>query len=369
MRLAREFAVDAVHVSADVTPYAARRAARLRAALPCPLVQHDGGVTAVPPGRAGPKSGGPARVFTPYHRSWLAALGWRAVAEPPARVTIPAVLDPGDVSTDGATPAGETTARRAADAWLDGSLASYDVGEPPGHDDLAADSTSRLSAWLHFGALSSYELARTLDLDAPGAAAFARQLAWRDFFAQCLADRPDAAHADFRGRGDHWRDDPAALDAWRAGRTGIPLVDAGMRQLLAEGWMHNRARLVTASFLTKTLHADWRAGAAHFAAHLADADVANNVLNWQWAAGTGTDARPNRVLNPLRQAERYDPSGDYVRRYVEELAAVPGPAVHQPWRLARPPAGYPAPIVDLAQARARFLAGRNGSVARPETVA
>jgi deoxyribodipyrimidine photo-lyase len=129
-----------------------------------------------------------------------------------------------------------------------------------------------------------------------------------------------------------------------------------MRQLLAEGWMHNRARLIVGSFLTKTLYVDWRAGAAHFFRHLLDGDIANNCLNWQWVAGTGTDTRPNRVLNPLRQAERFDPEGEYVRRYVPELSAVDGKYVHRPWE--KPVRGYPMPIVDLAEGRARFLAAR-----------
>ena len=134
-----------------------------------------------------------------------------------------------------------------------------------------------------------------------------------------------------------------------------------MRQLLREGWLHNRARLIVASFLTKHLYVDWRLGAAHFLEHLVDGDIANNQLNWQWVAGTGADSRPNRVLAPLRQAQRFDPDGTYVRRYVEELAGVEGAAVHQPWALpddVRAELDYPAPLVDLAEARERFLAHR-----------
>jgi deoxyribodipyrimidine photo-lyase len=188
---------------------------------------------------------------------------------------------------------------------------------------------------------------------------FVRQLAWRDFHHQVLAARPRAAHDDYRPRGDRWRDDEHALAAWQAGETGIPIVDAGMRQLLAEGWMHNRARLIVGSFLTKTLYVDWRAGAAHFFRHLLDGDVANNCMNWQWVAGTGTDTRPNRVLNPLRQAERFDPDGEYVRRYVPELSDVDVRYVHRPWELPdKEHKGYPPPIVDLAEGRARFLAAR-----------
>jgi len=176
-----------------------------------------------------------------------------------------------------------------------------------------------------------------------------RQLAWRDFLHQVTAAFPAIATTDYRPRPTGWRRDDDALAAWRSGRTGIPIVDAGMRQLLAEGWMHNRARLITASFLTKTLGLDWRHGAAHFFRWLVDGDIANNAGNWQWAAGTGNDTRPNRVLNPIRQAHRFDADGEYVRRHVPELAAVPGRAVHEPWRLSkaeRAGLDYPAPLLD-----------------------
>jgi deoxyribodipyrimidine photo-lyase len=156
------------------------------------------------------------------------------------------------------------------------------------------------------------------------------------------------ARRDYRPRRGGWRRDPEALAAWRAGLTGYPIVDAGMRQLAREGFMHNRARMIVASLLTKTLRIDWRPGAAHFASLLCDADAANNAGNWQWVAGTGNDTRPNRILNPLRQARRFDPDGDYVRRYVAELADVAGRAVHEPWRLApaeRRALRYPPPIV------------------------
>jgi deoxyribodipyrimidine photo-lyase len=149
------------------------------------------------------------------------------------------------------------------------------------------------------------------------------------------------------GATESWRSDGHALEAWRAGQTGVPIVDAGMRQLLDEGWMHNRARLITASYLTKHLNCDWRDGAAWYDAHLLDADVANNYGNWQWVAGTGTDTKPYRRFNPVRQALRFDPDGEYVRRYVPELAGVPGKAVHTPWDLdpaERRTLKYPDPL-------------------------
>ena len=192
-----------------------------------------------------------------------------------------------------------------------------------------------------------------------GAEPFVRQLAWRDFYHQVLAARPDASWADFRHRGDHWVSDPAGLDAWREGRTGFPVVDAAMRQLLREGYMHNRARMVVASFLTKDLGIDWREGARHFLTWLTDGDVANNNLNWQWTAGTGTDTNPNRIFNPTVQGQRFDPDGVYVRRYVDELAAVPGGgAVHTLGPIERAAAGYPEPILDHHAAIAEYRARR-----------
>ena len=160
---------------------------------------------------------------------------------------------------------------------------------------------------------------------------------------------PDIARKNYRP-GTAWpqdHQDQAALDAWRAGQTGIPIVDAGLRQLAAEGFMHNRARMITASFLTRNLGIDWRHGYAHFGALLADGDVAANAGNWQWVAGTGNNTRPNRVLNPLRQAQRFDHDGRYVRRYVPELAGLDPADIQTPWKLAPIP-GYPRPIVELS---------------------
>ncbi|HXJ34490.1 MAG TPA: FAD-binding domain-containing protein, partial [Candidatus Eisenbacteria bacterium] len=197
-----------------------------------------------------------------------------------------------------------------------------------------------------------------------GAEAFLRQLCWRDFYLQLLAARPDLPYADYRPRGDEWHEDEEAFTAWRDGLTGYPIVDAAMRQLRLEAWMPGRARLLAASFLVKDLRLDWRLGAAHFAELLVDGDVASNSGNWQWVAGTGTDTRPNRVFNPVRQAMRFDPSGDYVRRYVPELGSLPPKTIHQPWTLgaeALARLGYPAPLVDHAEASAAFVGSRAGS--------
>ena len=213
-------------------------------------------------------------------------------------------------------PGGETAGRRRLSAWLRTGVAAYDSA----HDDLAADATSRLSPYLHFGCVSPLEVACRAE-EVAGAAAFVRRLACRDFFHQLLAARPETTREDMRPRGERWSDDRETLEAWKNGETGCPIVDAAMRQLLREGYMHNRARLIAASFLVHDLRVDWRAGARHFFDWLVDGDVANNVGNWQWVAGTGASPRPGRALDPLRQARRFDPDGAYVRRHLSERAA------------------------------------------------
>jgi len=344
VRLALDHDAGSVHLSEDVSAYAQQRERRLGRALGATRIGLDThpGVTVVPPGDLAPAGSDHFRVFTPYWRRWRAE-PHRPVLELPARVTTPAGVDWGEIPAleelvSGETapelpPGGETEGRRRLGEWLGQGLARY--GER--RDDLAADATSALSPYLHFGCLSPGEVAAR-SFGAEGGEEFVRQLCWRDFHHQLLAANPELAHEDMRSRGAPWRDDDEALEAWKAGRTGYPLVDAGMRQLLREGWMHNRARLVTGSFLTKHLGIDWRVGAAHFFEHLVDGDVANNTGNWQWVAGTGADSRPYRMLNPYRQAERFDPHGAYARRYVPELGTL----------------DYPDPIVVHEAAVARF---------------
>jgi deoxyribodipyrimidine photo-lyase len=314
-----------VYASEDVSAYAQKRERRLRRTLAGSRIALETfpGVTVVPPGDLAPADADHYRVFTPYWRRWREQPR-RDVLPAPVRIALPDGVDAGLMAglgvLAGGTPAselpagGESAGRRRIDAWLDDGLARYGALA----DDLAADATSRLSPYLHFGCVSAGEVvARALERE--GAEPFVRQLCWRDFNHQLLAARPEIAHEDLRPRPGPWRDDEEALAAWRDGRTGHPLVDAGMRQLRREGFMHNRARLVTASFLTKHLRIDWRRGAEHFFELLADGDVANNTANWQWVAGTGTDSRPNRRLSPERQAARFDPDGVYMRRYIPEL--------------------------------------------------
>jgi Deoxyribodipyrimidine photolyase len=342
MRLAGETGATAVYVSADVTGYAQRRQRRL--AAECARHRMDfrafPGVTVVPPDALRPEGGDHYRVFTPYWRAW-AAEPRRRILPPPAVVRLPDGLDPGPLPYVGAAPygplrGGETEGRRRMTLWLRHCLEGYAEAK----DDLAGETTSRLSPYLHFGCLSPLELA------ALGAASedFVRRLCWRDFHHQVTRAFPAIRRRDYRPRrGRRWTDDKEAMEAWREGRTGLPIVDAAMRQLAAEGWLHDRARLIVAAYLTRCLGLDWRIGADHFAEHLLDADVAVNCGSWQWVAGTGNDTRPGRAFNPVRQAKRFDPDGDYVRRHVPELAHLPRSLIHEPWKVSAV-RDYPSPI-------------------------
>jgi deoxyribodipyrimidine photo-lyase len=355
--LARRTGAAEVFVAADVSGYAQRRQRRLAEALGRErrALRPLSSVTVVPPGRLAPEGKDHSMVFTPYFRKWAIA-DRRDIIEAPRRLCPPDDLDRGRVPereeicpgpTSPHLPGGgERTARVLLDEWLGHGINEYEQR----HDDLAADATSRLSPYLHFGCLSPTEAVTRAEGRGAGREAFVRQLAWRDFHHQVLAARPDAASADYRPRGHSWRRDDSRIGAWREGRTGVPIVDAGMRQLAAEGWMHNRARLIVAAYLTRDLSIDWRLGARHFFDLLVDGDLANNTMNWQWVAGTGNDTRRDRPFNVMRQAGRFDPAGDYVRRYVEELAGVDGPAVHRPWRLdeaERRALRYPEPLTDV----------------------
>jgi deoxyribodipyrimidine photo-lyase len=350
-----------IHVAEDVSGYAARRLARLAdaaAGARIGVTRHPG-ITVLRPGAIRPPGGAAYQIFTPYYRRWLDAPR-RPPAATPARITLPGGIDPGRIPQLGeltaATPSaaadtagGESAGRARLQRWAGDHLDAYDAAR----DDLAADRTSRLAPYLHLGCLSPAAVAADLG-GRRGGAAFVRQIAWRDFFHQVLAARPDAASRDYRGRGDRWADDTGALAAWQAGQTGYPVVDAGMRQLAAEGFLHNRARMIVASFLTKDLHIDWRQGAAHFLRYLLDGDIACNQLNWQWVAGTGTDANPHRIFNPTLQGRRFDPAGDYVRRYVPELSGLPASVIHEPPAAVREALGYPPPLVDHHAAIAEY---------------
>lgn len=344
---------DVVHLTAGVSSYARARERRLRAVA---RVRTFPGLAVVEPGAVAPAGGDHYRVFTPYWRAWSEA-SRRDLAADPLPVQLPADVEAGEVPalgdvvsgtpSPGLPPGGEQEGLRRLEAFLDGPLRAYsEARDVPG-----VEGTSRLSPYLRFGCVSPLEAA--VRAEAAGGADFAWQLAWRDFYLQLLAAFPRLSSDDYRPREREWRSDPEALEAWMSGRTGIPIVDAGMRQLALEGWMHNRVRMLAASLLTKNLGLDWRLGLAHFSKLLVDGDAASNPGNWQWVAGTGTDTRPNRVFNPIRQAHRFDPDGDYVRRYVPELEPLRAPEVHEPWRLGPlglEELGYPPPLVELPAA-------------------
>ena len=361
--VAAEVAASAVHVSLATDPYGRRRDAAVEAALgPAPLVA-TGSPYALDPGLLRTRGGGPYQVFTPFRAAWLDH-GWPGPAPPPARCDWARMRSDGvpSVRVDIPLPEpGETAARRRWAEFAADGLADY--AERRDRPDL--DATSHLSTALAVGELHPRTVLADLAGSSAAVATFRSELAWREFHADVLWHHPEAAQRSLRDvvAEESWADgehEAAALAAWTAGRTGYPLVDAGMRQLLGEGFVHNRVRMVVASFLVKDLHVRWQRGAAHFLDHLVDADLANNQLNWQWVAGTGYDAAPyHRVFNPVTQAHRFDPDGDYVRRWVPELREVPGSAVHEPWRLPDgPPAGYPGPIVDHAVERKVALAAR-----------
>lgn len=355
-RLARESGARSVHIAADFGPYGASRDLAVER-----LMDQDGSALirtgspyAVSPGRIRNATGGPYRVFTPFYRAWRRH-GWRLPTQaPPADTqwaTCPSLPIPADnidaASTEPVLPdAGEPAGQARWIHFRDEQLAQY--SEQRNHP--AEHGTSRLSVDLKFGTVHP----RTLLADL-GAAddAFARQLAWREFYAAVLHFWPDSARTSYLPRMTTlaWATGPQAeghFASWQQGRTGYPLVDAGMRELAATGWMHNRVRMVAASFLVKDLHIAWLRGARHFMRHLVDGDLANNQHGWQWTAGTGTDAAPYyRILNPVTQSQRFDPSGAYIRQWIPELKGLDAPHIHTPWESPDgPPNGYPDPIVN-----------------------
>jgi deoxyribodipyrimidine photo-lyase len=377
-RLAAQAGAAAVLWTSDVSPYAVRRDRAVMDALRAqgiePRPQSGGYMADV--SRPRTKDGRPFSVFSPFFRAWE-GLPRRAVLPAPAvvpplpdgldRGTLPTAQDP--LAEPIAVP-GERAARARLEAFLGAPLEAYDRR----HDDLTG-GTSVLSPYLRWGQLSPREIEGRLEpllAQVPkeswaqtGPGAFRRQLAWRDFYAHVLLSFPGNIRHEFQPRFRErlrWQASDELFAAWAEGRTGYPLVDAGMRQLGRTGWMHNRARLVTGSFLTKDLHMDWRLGEEHFARWLYDGEPAQNNGNWQWIASTGVDPAPyfRRMFNPTTQARKFDPSGAYIREYVPELRGVPDRWIHEPWRM--PPeeqesAGcvigrdYPAPVVDHAAER------------------
>lgn len=378
--VAAEAGADLVHVTDDVTPYARRRDTGVARALQGAGVgmQAIGGPWRVAPHDLAGSKGAGYLVFTPFCKAWdQVPLADRI--PPPDALAGPALPSDGLGALPGGDapiPAGPDAARERLEQFIrSGAVDRY----AEGRDLLADDGTSHLSADLRMGVLSPAQVGRAIGGSrgvAASRAAFWRQLAWRDFYAHHMARHPGVAAAALKPayRDMRWDDDPALLAAWREGRTGFPLCDAGMRQMRATGWMHNRARMVAASVLVKDLLIDWRRGEAEFMRRLVDGDPANNNGGWQWTAGTGTDAAPYfRVFNPVLQAKRFDPTGAYVRRWIPELAQVPDRFIHEPWKMddeAQHEAGcvigrdYPAPVVEHALRRDEAIARYKDADAR-----
>jgi len=375
--LMTETGATAIFAEEDFSPYARKRDGEIAGALPL----HSAGSSAIrPPALVMKPDGTPYTVFTPFSRAWLAG-GLPDPAE--LRVAPTRLPDPGPWPTEslsGASglvenigetpfPPGEHEACRRLDQFIDRHVEAYaDL-----RHRMDVDGTSQLSPYIRFGMISARAAAAALversglSMSA-GQAAWLNELIWRDFYIHILYHFPHVSRESFRQnlRDIRWRNDPDEFEAWRLGQTGFPVVDAAMRQLSQTGWMHNRARMIVASFLVKDLLIDWRWGEHWFMKQLVDGDPAANNGGWQWTAGTGTDAAPYfRIFNPTTQGEKFDPEGTYVRRWVPELANVPPALLHEPWRMSpteQRAAGcvigrdYPAPLIDRALTRDRTLA-------------
>ena len=386
-QLVKELGASAVYWNRCYEPYAIKRDTALKEKLTSAGVEvHSfNGALLFEPWTIKTKTGEPYKVFTPYWRACLQSGVGRALLPAPKKINSVA----GEAKTErlsdwGLLPAkpnwatgfepewtpGEAGARAALKRLLDGRLHLY----PEARDQLGVKGTSRLSPHLHFGEISPAQIAAACESAAEedttlrrGADKFMTEIGWREFSTHLLFHWPALPEQNWRDQFDtfQWRDDEAALEAWRRGRTGYPVVDAAMRELWTTGYMHNRARMIAASFLIKHLLIDWRRGEDWFWDTLLDADLANNAASWQWVAGSGADASPYfRIFNPVTQGERYDADGAYVRRWVPELAKLPDDVLHKPWeadavtlRAAGVELGrtYPAPTVDHAAARARAL--------------
>ena len=346
--LAKEIGATSVHVSADYSPFGRRRDGAVREALGDVPLEEAGSPYLVSPGRVTKRDGTPYKVFTPFYDAWREH-GWRSPANSgptSARwidpADVPGGVDIPDAGVELEVPAGEAAARKQWAKFVDSGLDDYaDERDRP---DL--DATSRMSAHLKFGTIHPRTMAADLGRG-KGAQAYLRELAFRDFYAAVLSEWPESAwwnwnRAFDKIEVDDDRDATRVFEAWKAGRTGFPIVDAGMRQLAETGFMHNRVRMIVASFLVKDLHLPWQWGARWFLEQLVDGDMASNQHGWQWAAGCGTDAAPYfRVFNPTTQGKKFDPDGAYVRRWVPEVDDD----------------DYPEPIVDQRRnARRRFAA-------------
>ena len=380
LELARESGATRVHLTRDVNPWATSRDREVSEALGAAgieVVEHPGNYIVDDPGAIVSGKGTPYTVYSPFAKAWQ-KVERREILAPPKAIEPVAGIDPGEIpdceglglDPDPGTTSfepGEGAGRKAAKAYLNAGLEDYGElrNDPVG-------GSSRLSPYIRWGCVSPLELEVKLGLrKGKGPRVFRSELAWREFYAAVIENFPGVVREEFqeRYRGTlDWQSDDELLEAWQQGRTGYPLVDAGMRELLADGWMHNRVRMVVASFLTKDLHIDWREGERWFMERLIDGDMASNNGGWQWVTSVGTDPAPyfQRMFNPMTQHERFDPESLYVKRWVPELSEVPGKKIFRPWMMneaEQEKAGcvigrdYPAPVVDHAEER-RFAVER-----------
>ncbi|WP_445161333.1 cryptochrome/photolyase family protein [Mycobacterium sp. Dal123C01] len=358
-RIAKKVEATSVHISQDFAPYGRRRDERVRTALGAVPLVTTGSPYLVSPGRVTKDDGEPYRVFTPFLRKWR-AVGWRKPAQSSADSA--RWLDPARVVKQCKIPnpgialgldAGEAAALSQWEAFVDGGLNRY--AQDRDRPDLKG--TSRMSAHLKFGTIHPRTMLAAMNLRTAGAQTYVRELAFRDFYADVLHHWPASTWRNWNSDFDTIVTDTGAeakrrFEAWKAGETGFPIVDAGMRQLRETGFMHNRVRMIVASFLVKDLHLPWQWGAEWFLDQLTDGDMANNQHGWQWCAGCGTDAAPYfRVFNPITQGEKFDPAGDYIRRWIPELTTADNVHLGKGER----PQGYPKPIVDHGAERAEAL--------------
>lgn len=358
--LIKKYEVTEVHISAEYERYGAARDARVEAAGI--TLTRTGSPYAVTPGRVvKPSDGTPYRVYTPFYRAWRTH-GWRAPAITPKSVNFMQPTAEYRNFPDFPLPkgveiieAGEQAALSRFKIFTKSGLDSYDENR----NFAGMDGTSKMSSYLKFGEIHPRTLLKGLGED-KAHDTFRKEIAWREFYADVLFNNPMTDREYYAPRFAEMRyDKPGAqFRAWCEGTTGYPFVDAAMRQLVHEGWMHNRTRMVVASFLVKDLHLEWQLGERFFAEHLVDFDVASNAHGWQWTAGSGTDASPYyRVFNPIEQGKRFDANGDYIRKYVPELAHLSAAEIHEPWLyLNGYSKGYPERIVDHALERLESLA-------------
>ena len=357
--LIARYDVKEVHISAEYERYGAMRDARVEAAG-IPLIR-TGSPYAVAPGRVRkPSDDTPYKVYTPFYRGWRTH-GWRAPVATPKNIKAPTppaqyrafpdFVMPQDVRV---IEAGEAAALKRFKEFSKQGLDSYDENR----NFAGIDGTSKLSTYLKFGEIHPRTLLADLG-ESKAHDTFRKEIAWREFYADVLCNNPDTDTEYYAPRFKEMRYDKPGkqFKAWCDGKTGYPFVDAAMRQLVQEGWMHNRTRMVVASFLVKDLHLEWQLGERFFAQHLVDYDVASNAHGWQWTAGTGTDASPYyRVFNPIEQGRRFDENGDYIRKYVPELAHLSAAEIHEPWLfLDGYSHNYPERIVDHAVERIESL--------------